>query len=245
MAVAKSIPALITGNTVVIKSSEKTPLNTLALGRLANEAGLPPGTINLLSGAGPTGALLASHPDVNKISFTGSTATGRKIAQMAASSNLKRVALELGGKSPAIIFPDANLQTAVEWTIRGFTSLSGQVCVATSRVYVHKDIKDQFLAALQAGLQAAEAVIGDPNLETTMIGPIVDKIQFDRVTGYIQSGKEEANLIHGGSQVGEKVYFTPIHPVPTLIISRYSTHAAELVAANYALGLLRQAHCLC
>lgn len=214
MASAKAAPALAAGNTVIIKPSEKTPLSTLFLGRIANEAGLPAGAFNVLCGAGPTGALLASHMDINKVSFTGSCATGKKIAQMAAGSNLKRVSLELGGKSPAIIFPDANLDIATEWCIRGITMLAGQVCMASSRVYVHKSVRKEFLERFQAGLKATEATIGDPFLKSTSIGPLVDKLQFDRVMAYVESGKKEASLIQGGEQIGDKVMCSHPPPVP-------------------------------
>ena len=199
MAVAKAGPALAAGNTVIIKPSEKTPLGTLVLGRLASEAGFPPGVFNIVSGAGSTGALLASHLDIDKISFTGSSSTGRRIAEAAARSNLKRVSLELGGKSPAIVFDDANLGVAVEWCIRGITTLTGQICIANSRVYVHKAVKDEFLKQFKAGLAATESVTGDPALDTTMIGPLVDKVQYDRVMSYVEMGKKEASLFYGGS----------------------------------------------
>lgn len=210
MACTKLAPALAAGNTAVIKPSEKTPLSTIFLGRLANEAGIPAGVLNVVTGAGPTGALLASHMDVNKISFTGSCATGKKIAQMAAGTNLKRVSLELGGKSPSIIFPDANLDVAVEWCVRGITTMTGQVCMASSRVYVHKSIRDKFVQRFQAALKTVASTIGDPSLGSTTVGPLVDKLQFERVMSLIDSGKKEAKLLQGGQQIGDKV--TPACP---------------------------------
>ncbi|KAJ5057395.1 aldehyde dehydrogenase domain-containing protein, partial [Bipolaris maydis] len=194
---AKTAPALAAGNTVIVKPSEKSPLGALFVGRLAKEAGFPDGVFNVVTGGGPTGALLASHMDINKVSFTGSSATGRKIAQMAAQSNLKRVQLELGGKSPAIIFPDADLATAIEWCIRGFTTISGQACITTSRLYVHKSIREQFLGGLQEGLKQMETTMGDPSKDNVYFGPLVDKIQLERVTGYLKSGKQEATLLYG------------------------------------------------
>jgi aldehyde dehydrogenase (NAD+) len=130
----KAGPALATGNCFILKPSEKTPFAALALLPLIKEAGFPPGVFQILSGDGSTGALLASHMRVRKVSFTGSIPTGKKIQEMAAKSNLKRVTLELGGKSPAVVFDDCNLENAVNWTVNAITGHSGQVCFAASRV---------------------------------------------------------------------------------------------------------------
>lgn len=205
MAMAKASPAMAAGNTIVLKPSEKTPLGTLILARLTAEAGLPPGVFNVVLGAGATGALLASHMDVNKISFTGSSPVGKKIAAAAANSNLKRVSLELGGKSAAIVFPDANLDVAVQWCTAGITAATGQGCICTSRVYVHKSIKEEFLLRYKEAMKGVEALAGDPALATTGFGPLVDKKQFDRVMGYIDIGKKEASLLQGGEQIGPEV----------------------------------------
>ena len=134
----KAAPCLAAGNTLILKASEKSPLSTLYLGNLAAAAGIPAGVMNLLSGDGVTGSLLASHMDINKISFTGSVGTGCKIAQAASRSNFKRVSLEMGGKSPSIIFPDADLDETVSWCVRSILDLAGQVCFASSRVYIHE-----------------------------------------------------------------------------------------------------------
>ncbi|PSN69943.1 aldehyde dehydrogenase [Corynespora cassiicola Philippines] len=214
MAMAKASPAMAAGNTIVLKPSEKTPLGTLILARLTAEAGLPPGVFNVVLGAGATGALLASHMDVNKISFTGSSPVGKKIAAAAANSNLKRVSLELGGKSAAIVFPDANLDVAVQWCTAGITTATGQGCICTSRVYVHKSIKDEFLLRYKEAMKGVEALAGDPALATTGFGPLVDKKQFDRVMGYIDIGKKEASLLQGGEQIGPEGCFVQ----PTIFV---------------------------
>ncbi|OAL38851.1 hypothetical protein AYO20_02057 [Fonsecaea nubica] len=195
----KGAPCLAAGNTMVMKSSEKTPLSTIFFGKLLQQAQIPPGVFNLLSGAGETGALLASHTDVDKISFTGSVNTGKKIAVAAASSNLKRVTLELGGKSPSIVFPDANLDVATQWCVQGIVGNSGQACIASSRVYVHKDIKETFVQCLKTAFEQTHAAFGkDPHSDSTHIGPLVDKSQFEKVAQYVEAGKAEATLITGG-----------------------------------------------
>ncbi|KAL1799628.1 hypothetical protein ACET3X_003665 [Alternaria dauci] len=214
MALAKLAPALAAGNSMIIKPSEKTLLGTLVLGRLANEAGIPPGVLNIVLGAGQTGALLASHMDIDKVSFTGSNNTGKKIAEAAVKSNLKRVSLELGGKSAAIVFPDADLDKAVRWCTIGITTNAGQGCICTSRVYVHKSIRDEFLSRFKEAFKAVEASAGDPKSPVTEFGPVVDKIQFERVMGFIASGKEQATLFHGGERIGTEGCFVQ----PTIFV---------------------------
>ncbi|KAL2755691.1 hypothetical protein ACRALDRAFT_1043221 [Sodiomyces alcalophilus JCM 7366] len=199
----KAGPALATGNCFILKPSEKTPFAALALGTLIKEAGFPPGVFQVLSGDGSTGALLSSHMGVRKVSFTGSTTTGRKIQEMAAKSNLKRVTLELGGKSPAVVFDDCNLDNAVTWCANAITANTGQV-----RVYVQAGIYDKFVAAYKKAMQDKAAGIGDPSVDTTTIGPLVDKSQFDRVRGFIERGQQgQGTLLVGGGRVGEKGYF--------------------------------------
>ncbi|KAH6620282.1 Aldehyde/histidinol dehydrogenase [Boeremia exigua] len=207
MALAKIAPALTAGNSIIIKPSEKTPLGTLVLGRLANEAGIPPGVLNIVLGGGQTGALLASHMGVDKVSFTGSNATGKKIAVAAVNSNLKRVSLELGGKSAAIIFPDADLDKAVRWCTIGITTNSGQGCICTSRIYVHKSIRERFLSLFKQAFIAVEASAGDPTSPATGLGPVVDRLQFERIMGYVASGKEQATLFQGGERIGDQGCF--------------------------------------
>jgi aldehyde dehydrogenase (NAD+) len=144
---------------------------------------------------------------IRKVSFTGSIPTGKRIQEAAAKSNLKRVTLELGGKSPAVVFDDANLENAITWTVNAITANSGQVCFAASRVYVQEGIYDKFVAGYKAALQAKTKTIGDPEAETTVMGPLIDKAQFDRVSGFIDRGKSQGTLLTGGSRVGEKGFF--------------------------------------
>ncbi|KAK6512402.1 hypothetical protein TWF481_001288 [Arthrobotrys musiformis] len=200
-------PALATGNVVIMKSAEQTPLSILYLCNLINEAGFPPGVVNVLSGYGRTaGAALVQHLDVDKIAFTGSTFTGKQIMKMA-SVNLKNITLETGGKSPNIIFDDAEIDQAVKWTHAGIMSNMGQVCTATSRVYVHEKIYDQFIEEFKKFMTEVN-VIGDPFAETTFQGPQVSKSQYDKILGYVETGLSEgARLISGGKKHGEKGYF--------------------------------------
>ena len=144
------MPAIAAGNTFIFKSSEKSPLGSLAFGELIKQAGFPPGVINIISGPGATGALLASHMEIKKISYTGSVVAGRKVQVAATNSNLKRVTLELGGKSPSIIFPDADIENALTMSSQNFLLNSGQVCVAATRVFVHEAIAEKFIDGLPA-----------------------------------------------------------------------------------------------
>ncbi|KAI1264818.1 aldehyde dehydrogenase [Xylariaceae sp. FL1019] len=203
----KAGPALATGNCFILKPSEKTPFAALALGQLIKEAGFPPGVFQILSGDGSTGALLASHMKVRKISFTGSTSTGRKIQEMAAKSNLKRITLELGGKSPAIVFDDANLENAISWCVNAICGNTGQVCFAASRVYVQEGIFDKFAAGYKTAMEERAKTIGDPWAEGTVMGPLVDKSQFERVSGFLERGKSQGTLLTGGSRVGDQGFF--------------------------------------
>mmetsp|Transcript_28876 Transcript_28876/g.33022 ORF Transcript_28876/g.33022 Transcript_28876/m.33022 type:complete len:500 (-) Transcript_28876:128-1627(-) len=202
----KMAPALAAGCTIVIKTSEKTPLTALYVSKLVAEAGFPPGVVNTLSGYGPTaGAHLAKHPDVDKIAFTGSTMTGRLIQSMAAS-NLKRVSLELGGKSPVIVCDDADLDTAVNMCHVGLFLNQGQCCCAGSRIYVQDTIYDAFVEKAVAKAKAIQ--MGAYNEAKSEQGPQVDKIQFDSVMGYIAKGKAEgATVMTGGERHGKKGYF--------------------------------------
>ncbi|KAH6632883.1 Aldehyde/histidinol dehydrogenase [Boeremia exigua] len=205
----KAAPALATGNVFILKPSEKTPLMAAELGKLIIEAGFPPGVFQVLTGDGSTGALLASHQKVAKVSFTGSIQTGKAIQVMAAKSNLKRVTLELGGKSPAMIFDDANLENAVKWTVNALTTNSGQICFAATRLYVQAGIYDRFLEAYIEALKAKGDKIGDPEKEGVEIGPVVDKAQFDRIMGIISDAKKnkDGTLLHGGRTLGDKGFY--------------------------------------
>ncbi len=203
----KLAPALATGNTVVMKPAEQTPLSALRIGELIVDAGFPEGVVNLLPGFGPTaGAAIAGHMDVDKVAFTGSTEVGHLIMEAAAKSNLKPVTLELGGKSPNIIFGDVDLDEAVEGAHMGLFSNQGQSCCAGSRVFVEETIYDQFVEKSVA--RARKRRVGDPFDPSTDQGPLVDYFQFDRVMGYIESGRRDgATLACGGERVGDRGYF--------------------------------------
>ncbi|EXL90550.1 hypothetical protein FOIG_16175 [Fusarium odoratissimum NRRL 54006] len=176
------------------------------LGKLVLEAGFPPGVFQVLTGDGSTGAALASHMRVAKVSFTGSIPTGKIVQVLAAQSNLKRVTLELGGKSPAVVFDDANLENAVKWAVNALVTNSGQICFAATRVFVQSKIYDKFVAAYVERLKAKKEVLGDPEAPGTEIGPVVDKAQYDRIMGIISSAKKnnDGKVLTGGQRVGEK-----------------------------------------
>jgi aldehyde dehydrogenase (NAD+) len=200
-------PAISTGNTVVLKTAEQTPLSALYVAKLVKEAGFPPGVINIISGFGRVaGAAIAAHMDIDKVAFTGSTLVGRQILQVAAKSNLKKVTLELGGKSPNIVFPDADLDDAINYVNLGIYFNHGQCCAAGSRVLVHESIYDKFLALFKQ--RAEENKVGDPFHPETFQGPQVSQVQFDRIMGYIDEGKKAgATVITGGARHGEKGYY--------------------------------------
>ena len=179
-------PAIACGNTVVLKSAEQTPLSALYMCNLVKEAGFPPGVINVLSGFGKiAGAAISAHMDVDKIAFTGSTVVGRQIMKAAAGSNLKKVTLELGGKSPNIVFDDADIENAISWANFGIFYNHGQCCCAGSRIYVQEGIYDKFVEAFKA--RAQKNVVGDPFAEGTFQGPQVSQLQYDRIMGYVSS----------------------------------------------------------
>jgi aldehyde dehydrogenase (NAD+) len=200
-------PALAAGCTVVMKPAEQTPLTALRVGELALEAGFPEGVLNLLPGYGPTaGAALARHMDVDKVAFTGSTEVGHLIMKAAAETNLKRVTLELGGKSPNIIFGDADMAEAVEGSHQALFFNQGQCCCAGSRTFVEDKVYDEFVEKSVA--RAKKRTVGNPFDKNTEQGPQVDQDQFDKVMGYIESGKrDKAKLVAGGNRVGTKGYF--------------------------------------
>jgi aldehyde dehydrogenase (NAD+) len=203
----KLAPALAAGNTIVMKTAEQTPLSALRVGELIIEAGFPPGVVNILSGYGPTaGAAIARHMDIDKVAFTGSTEVGHLIMEAAAKSNLKRVTLELGGKSPNIIFADADLDLAIEGAHFGLFFNQGQCCTAGSRLFVEEKCYDEFVAKTVE--RAKRRSVGDPFDSNTEQGPQVDREQFDKVMGYIESGmREGAQMLCGGSRVGDRGYF--------------------------------------
>jgi len=203
----KLAPALACGNTSVLKPAEQTPLTALRLGELLLEAGVPPGVVNIVPGFGPTaGGALVHHPLVDKIAFTGSTEVGKEIHRET-SSTLKRVSLELGGKSPNIVFPDADMAKAVPQSAFAIYMNAGQVCTAGSRLLVEKDVHDEVVDGLVGAAGAWK--VGDGLDPTTMVGPLVSTTQLERVTKYLEIGPSEgAELRLGGHRVaGEKGYF--------------------------------------
>ncbi|HVW17620.1 MAG TPA: aldehyde dehydrogenase family protein [Solirubrobacteraceae bacterium] len=191
----KTAPALAAGCTVIVKPAEQTPMTAIRLAELALEAGIPPGVFNVVTGDGETGAALVGHPGIDKIAFTGSTEVGRKIGEVA-GRNLKKVTLELGGKSPNIVLPDADIAAAVQGAYAGIYFNSGQVCNAASRLLVPKEMFDEFVGAL--GEQAKNTPPGPGSDPNTFVGPLVSAEQHERVSGYIDAGKSEAELVAGG-----------------------------------------------
>ncbi|THV04402.1 aldehyde dehydrogenase [Dendrothele bispora CBS 962.96] len=219
-------PALATGNTIVVKPSELTPLTALKFASLVNEAGFPPGVVNIVNGYGNiVGNAMAYHPRIRRIAFTGSTLTGRKIQEASAKSNLKVVTLELGGKSPNIIFDDADLEQAIKWASTGIFANMGQLCCAGSRIFVQEGIYDAFMKGFSAAAQHLQQNAGDPFSGNALHGPQVSSTQFNRIMGYINSGKADgAQVYTGGKRHGNEGYF--IQPTiftevkPTMKIAR-------------------------
>ena len=213
MAALKLAPALASGCTVVLKPAEQTPLTALRLGELMQEAGLPDGVVNVVPGYGETaGAALAAHPDVDKVAFTGSTEVGRLILA-AASGNLKKVSLELGGKSPNIVFGDADLECAIAGSANAIFFNQGQVCAAGSRLFVHKTLFDKVVAGVADATKQFQIGPGiDP---ATTLGPLVSKEQQERVCGYLDSGmKDGAKAATGGHKMAGRGYFVE----PTILV---------------------------
>ena len=213
MAAWKMAPALAAGCTVVLKPAEQTPVTALELAKICQEAEVPPGVVNICPGFGePAGAALASHPDVDKVAFTGSTAVGKLIMEMGAK-NVKRVSLELGGKSPNIVLDDADLEEAVPGALFAIFLNSGQVCAAGSRLFVHEKIYDTFMERFLEG--AKNIKLGDPLDKETQLGPLVSAEQLEKVETYVQIGQEEgAKLVLGGKRpdnpaLAKGFYFEP------------------------------------
>jgi aldehyde dehydrogenase (NAD+) len=241
-------PAVAAGNCVVLKTAEQTPLSALYAAKLCKEAGFPKGVINIISGFGKiAGAALSAHMDVDKIAFTGSTIVGRTIMKAAASSNLKKVTLELGGKSPNIVFDDADIENAISWVNFGIYFNHGQCCCAGSRIYVQEGVYDKFLQRFKE--RAAKNVVGDPFGSDTFQGPQVSKVQFDRIMSYIDHGVSSGATVEiGGKRKGDKGYF--IEPTifsnvtedmkinqeeifgPVCTISKFKTKEEVIAAGN-------------
>jgi len=214
MAAWKLGPALAAGCTVILKPAEQTPLTALRLGELIQEAGIPDGVVNIVPGYGETaGAALAAHPDVDKVAFTGSTEVGKLIVH-AAAGNLKKVSLELGGKSPNVIFADTDLESAIPGAASAIFFNHGQCCCAGSRLYVEKKIFDKVVDGVAE--HAGKIKVGSGLDDSTDMGPLVSKEQLDRVCGYLESGLSEgAKAVVGGSKVGDKGYFVN----PTVLVN--------------------------
>jgi aldehyde dehydrogenase (NAD+) len=255
----KIAPALATGNVVVLKTAEQTPLSGLVLANLIKEAGIPPGVVNIISGFGKiAGAAISSHMDVDKVAFTGSTLVGRQIMKAAADSNLKKVTLELGGKSPNIVFNDADIENAISWVNFGIFYNHGQCCCAGSRIYVQDGIYDKFVERFKARAEAN--VVGDPFHPETFQGPQVSQLQYDKIMDYIKSGKEAgAKIETGGERHGKEGYF--IKPTifsnvtedmkimqeeifgPVCSIAKFSTQEEIIrIANNSSYGLASAVH---
>jgi phenylacetaldehyde dehydrogenase len=242
----KVAPALAAGNTVVLKPAEATPLSALRLAHLALEAGIPPGVLNVVNGYGSAaGAALAAHPGVDKVSFTGSTATGRRILD-AAGVNLKRVTLELGGKSANIVFPDANLEKAVAGSTDAIFFNAGQACAAGSRLYVHDSVFDEVVGGLVE--RARQIRVGDGFDPASQIGPLASREHFDRVNAYLDAGRAEGTVLTGGGRVGESGYFVEPTVIadtapgarvlreeifgPVVVVNRFTDEVEVVRAAN-------------
>jgi len=237
MAAWKIAPAVAAGCAVVLKPAEQTPLTALRLGELALEAGFPPGVINIVPGFGDAGAALVEHPDVNKIAFTGSTEVGKKIVQGCAGT-LKKVSLELGGKSPHIILPDADLDAAAASVANGIFFNQGQTCTAGSRLYVHQSCSEHVLEAVAA--HAKRLKVGSGLDPASDLGPLVSQEQWDRVSGYISIGRDEGakTLVGGGRPHGlERGYFFEptvfVNAAPRMRIVREEIFGPVLTALTW------------
>jgi len=241
-------PALATGNCIVLKPSEFTPLTAIRMTQLIHEAGFPPGVVNIVNGYGQTvGAAISEHPHIEKVAFTGSTLVGRKIMEAAARTNLKNVTLELGGKSPNIIFDDADIDQAVKFTSHGIFWNHGQACCAGSRIFVHEKVYDEFLAKFTE--KARSLKVGDPFGVDTYQGPQVSQIQFDRIMGYIDSGKQEGATVHlGGERHGNEGYFiqptifTDVKPDMKIVQEEIFGPVGVVIKFNNDEDVLRQAN---
>lgn len=259
MATWKLGPALACGNTVVLKAAEQTPLSILVLGTLIKKAGFPPGVVNFVNGLGHVaGGALVGHPLVDKVAFTGSTATASLIMSTAAKT-LKNVSLETGGKSPLIVFSDAEMEQAVKWSHLGIMSNQGQICTATSRILVQEDVYDEFLSKFLAETKATSK-IGSQWDESTYQGPQVSKVQYNRVLEYVNIGKSEGATLASGGQRAEvagfekgffvaPTIFTDVNPSmriwreeifgPVVVIAKFKDEEEALSLANdsiYGLG---------
>jgi aldehyde dehydrogenase (NAD+) len=240
LAAWKVAPALAAGNTVILKPASQTPLTAIALGEIAVEVGLPPGVLNVITGAGSTvGQAIVEHPGIDKIAFTGDTSTGKGIMRSAADT-LKKITLELGGKSPNIVLADADIEAAVRGAAIGIFYGKGEVCAAGSRLLVDKAIKNEFIDKLAA--RAKKTVAGDPMDPKTRFGPVSSKKQLETVLRYIESGKAEgATLVAGGARTdigtGKGYFVQPTvfaDVAPSMTISREEIFGPVLATIEFA-----------
>lgn len=211
----KSAPALAAGNAMIFKPSEVTPLSALKLAEIYTEAGVPPGVFNVVQGGGAVGAMLAEHPDIAKVSFTGGVETGKKVMSIAGASSLKEVTMELGGKSPLIVFEDADLERAADIAVTANFFSAGQVCTNGTRVFVHRSVKARFEALVAERVEHIR--IGKPSDPDTNFGPLASAAQLDKVLGYIESGKHEgARLVAGGKRLADGEFARGQYVAPTV-----------------------------
>jgi acyl-CoA reductase-like NAD-dependent aldehyde dehydrogenase len=232
----KVAPALAAGCTIVIKPSEHAPGSTLGFAELIAQAGIPDGVVNVVtSSTGGPGAHLAAHPGVDKVAFTGSTATGRKVA-VAAAENLNPATLELGGKSPQVVFPDADLQAAANGLVAGVFAATGQTCMAGSRLIVHADVHDELVRLVAE--RASQIKLGDPFAEDTEMGPVANGMQYEKVVGYLRTARDEgATVAYGGvADEGLGGYFvqpTVLSVKPTDTVFREEVFGPVLAATTF------------
>jgi phenylacetaldehyde dehydrogenase len=237
MAAWKLAPALAAGCACVLKPAEETSLSALRLGELIVEAGFPPGAVNIVTGDGViSGAAITAHDDVDKIAFTGSTKVGKMIVQ-AATGNLKKVSLELGGKSPTLVFPDANLKKAIPTCAMGIFMNSGQICAAGSRLYAHEDVFDEVVDGIVAFAKKLKVGPGDD--PDSVMGPLVNKTQLDTVSGYVDLGRKEgAEVLTGGSRPYDRGYFYEptvlVDATDSMRVTREEIFGPVLVAQKFS-----------
>ena len=236
MAAWKLAPALAAGCTVVLKPAEQTPLTALRLGELLQEAGIPDGVVNIVTGFGPTaGAAIAAHPGIDKVAFTGSTEVGRQIVH-AATGNLKKVSLELGGKSPVIVFPDADMSRAVPGATQAIFNNSGQVCTAGSRLYAHRSVFDRMVEGIAEA--AGKIRVGHGLADGSQMGPVISRVQLDRVLAYIEQGSAAgAEIAAGGKRLGTDGYFVAptvlANTTPDMTVVREEIFGPVLCAMSF------------
>jgi acyl-CoA reductase-like NAD-dependent aldehyde dehydrogenase len=223
----KLAPALAAGCTVVVKPSEHAPVSTLAFAELVEQAGFPPGVVNVVTGLSrEVGATLAAHSGVDKVAFTGSTATGRAVAA-AAAGNINKVTLELGGKSPQIVFPDADLQAAANGLVAGVFAATGQTCMAGSRLIVHADVHDELVGLVAE--RAARIRLGDPNDPGTEMGPVANRPQYEKVLGFLETARAEGATIAYGGAADEELGGLFVRPTVLTDVTPGSTVVREEV----------------